>query len=272
MYNVVVCGEKLICEFCIKALKERDDVNLICVFTSTKDWETNLNDFCTRQGIKCIVGNINNYHNLLKENNVDFIFSIQERRILTKETISLAKIGCYNLHFGELEKYAGCSVISHAILNGEKKIGATLHELIQRIDAGPIICKCFVEIEDSDSAYILFKKISLEAAKMFYKNIDCILNQTYIKTEQNENNRCYYTRNSIDFENDSYINLCDDILTTNRKIRAFTFPPMNQYPKIIITDKNKNCKTMIVKTFNVDKNGNMQLLIEDMVRKEENNE
>ena len=52
---------------------------------------------------------------------------------------SIPKNGFLNLHFALLPKYRGMLPIPHAIINGERESGVTLHFIDKGMDTGPII-------------------------------------------------------------------------------------------------------------------------------------
>ncbi|MCX6113931.1 MAG: formyltransferase family protein [Proteobacteria bacterium] len=63
--------------------------------------------------------------------------------ILTTQQIALFK-KVINLHFGELPWYRGSATVSHAILNGERSFGMTLHKIDEGVDTGPVYkIECF---------------------------------------------------------------------------------------------------------------------------------
>ena len=46
--------------------------------------------------------------------------------------------GILNMHGGKIPQYRGASVLHWAIINGEQEMGITWHEIIEKVDAGPI--------------------------------------------------------------------------------------------------------------------------------------
>ena len=54
----------------------------------------------------------------------------------------IARFGrIYNLHQSALPRYRGVGSINWALANGEREHGATLHELTEDIDAGPMVAQ-----------------------------------------------------------------------------------------------------------------------------------
>lgn len=70
----------------------------------------------------------------------DLIISIRFGQIFKQALINVPRYGVINLHSGILPKYRGILATFWAILNGEKKIGMTLHYISDpSIDTGEII-------------------------------------------------------------------------------------------------------------------------------------
>ncbi len=69
----------------------------------------------------------------------DFIFSFYYRAMLKPDLLRLARHGAYNMHGSLLPKYRGRVPVNWAIIHGERETGATLHEMIEKPDAGRIV-------------------------------------------------------------------------------------------------------------------------------------
>jgi len=70
---------------------------------------------------------------------VDLAFSVFHPAILKEPLISHPRQGFVNLHGAPLPRYRGCNVVSHGLINGEKRWGPTLHFIDGGIDTGPVI-------------------------------------------------------------------------------------------------------------------------------------
>ena len=71
---------------------------------------------------------------------IDLVFSVFYDRIIKADFISRSG-QILNLHNGPLPKYRGVRPINWALKNGEKEHGVTIHQIIESIDAGPIIAQ-----------------------------------------------------------------------------------------------------------------------------------
>lgn len=69
----------------------------------------------------------------------DLGVSIGASHIFTPAEIALARCGIVNLHFAPLPEYRGRWSAGHALRNGDREFGATLHYVDAGIDTGPVI-------------------------------------------------------------------------------------------------------------------------------------
>src|SRR6202049_1392527 len=69
----------------------------------------------------------------------DFIFSFYYRQMLSPAQLAPARCGVYNMPCSLLPKYRGRVPVNCAVLKGERATGATLHEMVEKPDAGRIV-------------------------------------------------------------------------------------------------------------------------------------
>jgi methionyl-tRNA formyltransferase len=88
----------------------------------------------------------------------DIHVSVSCDQIIKKDLLSVAPKGFINCHAGALPFYRGRSIINWALINGEKKLGVTVHYIDEGIDTGDIIVQKFATIEDDDDYGSLLQK------------------------------------------------------------------------------------------------------------------
>ncbi len=101
--------------------------------------------------------NSQNHLDYLRNLKPDIIISAQGQ-IFKKELLELPKITCINRHSAILPKYGGLWPIFWAQLAGEKKIGVTVHTMVEKIDGGKILAQQEIPVLPSDSMYSLYRK------------------------------------------------------------------------------------------------------------------
>lgn len=93
----------------------------------------------------------------------DFIFSFYYRQMLKPDLLALAKRGAYNMHGSLLPKYRGRVPVNWAVIHGERETGATLHEMVEKPDAGRLVGQEQVPILPDDTAFEVFNKVTVAA-------------------------------------------------------------------------------------------------------------
>lgn len=96
----------------------------------------------------------------------DFIFSFYYRHVLSAEFLGCAARGAYNLHGSLLPRYRGRAPVNWALVNGERQTGVTLHRMVPRPDAGPIVAQRAVEIAEEDTVREVYAKMTAAAAEL----------------------------------------------------------------------------------------------------------
>jgi len=96
----------------------------------------------------------------------DFLFSFYYRNMLGPELLALPRRGAYNLHGSLLPKYRGRVPVNWAVIMGERETGATLHQMVEKPDAGGIVGQQAVPIGPEDTAAEVFAKVTDAAARV----------------------------------------------------------------------------------------------------------
>ena len=93
----------------------------------------------------------------------DFLFSFYYRLMLKSPLLALPKQGAWNMHGSLLPKYRGRVPVNWAVIHGERETGATLHQMLEKPDAGGILAQQAVPILKEDTAFEVFSKVTLAA-------------------------------------------------------------------------------------------------------------
>lgn len=87
-------------------------------------------------------------------------------RILKPDILAIPEFGFVNLHFSLLPKYRGATPIQAAILNGDEITGATLMQIDEGLDTGPIIGWIQEPIRSDDTTQSLSNHLADSAAAL----------------------------------------------------------------------------------------------------------
>jgi methionyl-tRNA formyltransferase len=82
--------------------------------------------------------------------------------------------GTFNLHASLLPEYRGAAPINWAVINGEKKTGATTFFLKHEIDTGDVIFQEEVDIAEDDNAGTVHDKLMETGACLVVKTVEAI--------------------------------------------------------------------------------------------------
>ena len=126
------------------------NVDVKFVFLSKKNLNTKVYKEVLKQNIpslKVIKINSEKVKKIIKKIQPDLNIVAGFPYIINKKIYEIPKYGTINLHAGKLPEYRGGSPLNWQIINGEKKIGISLIQLNQKLDAGKIICSKEFELK-----------------------------------------------------------------------------------------------------------------------------
>lgn len=124
----------------------------------------------------------------------DFIFSFYYRKMLSPELLACASRGAYNLHGSLLPRYRGRAPANWVLVNGEKETGVTLHEMVAKPDAGPIIAQRKVPIAPGDTAGTLHAKLREAAIALLAESLPKLARGDLVGQPQDESQATYFGR------------------------------------------------------------------------------
>ena len=101
----------------------------------------------------------------------DFLFSFYYRLMLGRPLLAIPKRGAFNMHGSLLPKYRGRAPVNWAVLHGETQTGATLHEMVEKPDAGRIVDQEAVPILPDDRAVEVFGKVTGAAERVLARSL-----------------------------------------------------------------------------------------------------
>ena len=122
----------------------------------------------------------------------DFLFSFYYRHMLSPALLAGARRGAFNMHGSLLPKYRGRVPVNWAILRGERETGATLHEMVEKPDAGRIVDQMAVPILPDDVALDVFRKVTVAAELVLDRALPALLAGEATLTEQKLSQGSYF--------------------------------------------------------------------------------
>jgi len=151
----------------------------------------------------------------------DFLFSFYYRMMLKPALLATATNGAYNMHGSLLPKYRGRVPINWAIIKGETETGATLHEMVEKPDAGRIVAQEVVAILPDETASDVFNKVTVAAATALDRALPDLIAGSAVMHAQNLAAGSYYGGRKPE---DGIINWDDSAGNIHNLVRAVAPP------------------------------------------------
>src|SRR3989344_2222300 len=109
---------------------------------------------------------LNNYNLLSKD--YDLFLVASYGKLIPKEIFEIPTHKTLNIHPSLLPKYRGASPIVSQILSGDTEIGITIMEIVEEMDAGPVVIQKQLKLEEWPIGNKELEKIlAIEGARLF---------------------------------------------------------------------------------------------------------
>ena len=122
-----------------------------------------IEDFCKKNNIKYFnpidlnnENEIKNFKSLLPE----VVIVVAYGQLIPKIYLTLPKHGFINIHASLLPKWRGAAPIQRAIINGDKTIGISIMQIVEKLDSGPVLASKEIKLKQSDTHGEVEKKLS----------------------------------------------------------------------------------------------------------------
>ena len=213
---------------CLKVLL-RHGVNVSLVVTHLDNpneniWFDSVADLCAANKIPVVTPDDPNTPALIAQIAAlkpDFLFSFYYRMMLKPALLTTAKRGAFNMHGSLLPKYRGRVPVNWAIINGETETGATLHEMVEKPDAGRIVDQEAVSILPDENALEVFNKVAAAAELALDRALPRLLDGSAVMRSQDIARGSYYGGRKPE---DGIINWSDTAQNIHNLVRAVAPP------------------------------------------------
>lgn len=111
----------------------------------------------------------------LNEHQVDLAVVAAYGRLLPDDALAAPRLGCVNLHASLLPRWRGASPIHRAIAAGDAQSGVCLMRVVKELDAGPVLARVAVDIEQDDTAATLHDKLAIAGAGLLRNQLGPLL-------------------------------------------------------------------------------------------------
>jgi len=236
--RIILCGKNDTAVECLEHMMEQGD-QVWVVGTRGDDgedgWQLSLVGTARRLGLDVDQPakiNAPEFVEQLAAYRADLLISIQYDQILRDPLFDSINCPCLNLHYSLLPRNRGVAPIAWAILEGDRATGASLHHMVEDIDAGNLLKQRAVSIDDDDTARRLYDKVSLAATELFRECYPFEPELIAARQPQDASQSTYHRAGSFDFSVRS-VDWRRPAGELHRWIRAMIFPPF-QYPELTL--------------------------------------
>lgn len=108
---------------------------------------------------------------LFASHQADVAVVVAYGKMLPAEFLNAPKNGCINVHFSLLPKYRGAAPVNWAIVNGEEQTGVTTMQIVEELDAGPVLLQTATKIDERETAPELLHRLAASGAELISQTL-----------------------------------------------------------------------------------------------------
>lgn len=116
----------------------------------------------------------------------DLIVTAAFGQILPTDILEAPKFGCINVHASLLPELRGGAPIHYSIIQGKSETGVTIMYMVEKLDAGDMLSRVVVPIEEKDHVGTLHDKLSIAGANLLSETIPSLLKGELTAEKQDE--------------------------------------------------------------------------------------
>ena len=132
----------------------RDFPRLLARFARARIGRRGIASLARREGIPVVpTESVNDatYVAALRRLEPDVVVSVAAPEIFRAQLLETPRLGCLNIHSGRLPRYRGMMPVFWQMLSGEPSATVTVHRMVSRLDAGPVLGTVIEPILPRDS-------------------------------------------------------------------------------------------------------------------------
>ena len=112
----------------------------------------------------------------LKELAPELIVLVAYGNLLPRSLLEIPARGAVNVHPSLLPKYRGAAPMEWALLDGERETGITVIRMAEELDAGAILARSVVAIEENDNLFTLRNRLMHLSPDILEQSIGMLVN------------------------------------------------------------------------------------------------
>tara|TARA_B110000971_G_scaffold219273_1_gene259980 strand:+ start:82 stop:1005 length:924 start_codon:yes stop_codon:yes gene_type:complete len=127
----------------------------------------------------------------IKKINPDIAIVVAYGQLISKKILNIPQEGFINIHASLLPKWRGAAPIQRSIMNSDTETGISIMKIIEELDAGPVMKKIKIGIDDPITTDNLSKNLSTVASESVVEVLNDIFSKKVKFVEQNHKHATY---------------------------------------------------------------------------------
>ena len=234
--SCVVLGEQSLLIQCAELLLERG-FRILTVVTA----DPRITAWCAQQQLT-VTGALEELPDTLGQAEFDYLFSITNLRMLSRDLLRRARKMAINLHDGPLPRYAGLNAPVWALMAGETEHGVSWHVIEEGADTGAVLVNRKFAIEADDTVFSLNARCYENGLASFSDLLEALVAGNLIPQPQDLSRRSYFGLASRP-ANEAILDLSRPASQLIRCVSALDFGP---YPNPVALPKLLLGKTLVL--------------------------
>lgn len=157
--------------------------------------------------------------------------------ILPSKFLNIPTSGTVNIHPSLLPLYRGAAPVQRALQDGVKETGVSLAFTVRALDAGPVIARKRMEIEDQIKAPELLDLLFYEGSKLLIRELPSIFDgSAKVKAQPQDDSKATLAPKIASEE--SWLSFDEEAPVLHNKVRAFAGWPGTRAKVVIVDNKS----------------------------------
>jgi len=107
-------------------------------------------------------------------------------RILSASLLALPRLGMINVHASLLPRWRGAAPVHRAVIAGDAETGITIMQVVESLDAGPMLSRLPTPIEPYETSGVLETRLAGLGADLLLETVNAIARGPVTATNQDE--------------------------------------------------------------------------------------
>ncbi|XVE72170.1 hypothetical protein DITRI_Ditri11bG0017200 [Diplodiscus trichospermus] len=159
--------------------------------------------------------------------------------ILPTKFLNIPSLGTVNIHPSLLPLYRGAAPVQRALQDGVKETGVSLAFTVRALDAGPVIARERIVIDDQIKAPELLALLFSEGSKLLFHKLPSIFDgSAKVNAEPQDDSKATLAPKITPEE--SWLSFDEEALVLHNKVRAFAGWPGTRAKVLVVDNKSSN--------------------------------